>query len=105
MTPSVEFPIEPVVISIFIGYMYYYMVDRDDILSWTTIKLGCISGFVLSTFGVLYGLVMANAFTLQEFVESSLIIGVQSMVVAIVLVIIGGYLAIVIKQLLINIKR
>lgn len=105
MTPSVEFPIEAVVISIFIGYMYYYMVDRDDVLSWTSIILGCISGFVLSTFGVLYGLVTANAFTFQEFVESSLIIGVQSMVVAIVLVIIGGYLAITIKQFLINLKR
>ena len=105
MDMIVEFPIESVVISIFIGYMYYYITNREDILSWTTIKIGCISGFVLASAAILYALITANAFTVEEFIESSLIIGVPSVVIAIVLVVIGGYSAIAVKSLLRNFKR
>ena len=81
------------------------MTDDEDIISWTTIKIGCISGFTLASAAVLYGLVTANAFSVNEFVESSLIIGTQSMVVAIVLVVIGGYYALMVKNLLRNFNR
>ena len=107
MDLTVEFPIECVVISIFIGYMYYYMVDADyqDIFSLTSVKIGCISGFTLSTIAVLYGLISANVFTLSDFIESSVCIGIQAMFVGIVLVVIGGLFAVTVKRILSKFKR
>ena len=54
-----------VLISIFIGYLCFYLYQRSytSIISWTSIKLGCISGFTLSTIAVFVGLISSNAFT------------------------------------------
>ena len=47
MVSDVEFPIECVIISIFVGYMYYYLHDADyhEILSCTSIKIGFFSDY------------------------------------------------------------
>ena len=55
MVSDVGFPIEYVIISVFIGYMYYFLKDVDyhEILSWTSIKIGCISGLLLAILAVI----------------------------------------------------
>ncbi len=85
MVSDVSFPIEYVIISIFIGYMYYYLeyVDYHEILSWTSIKIGFISGLLLATIAVLVGLLKFNAFSLDNFFLSIVILGIPSMIIAI----------------------
>ena len=107
MVAEVEFPLEYVIVSIFIGYMYYYLTDVDyhEILSWTTIKIGCISGLLLAIIVVLVGLLRANAFSWDTLFESVVVFGTFSIIVAILLVIIGGYFAVTVKRILKNFNR
>ena len=107
MVSNIEFPLEYIIISIFIGYMYYYLKDRDyhDILSWSTIKIGFISGLLLAILAVLVGLLNANAFAWDDFFLSVVTLGIPSIIVAIILVVIGGYLAVAVKRVLQNINR
>lgn len=107
MVSDVGFPIECVIISIFIGYMYYYLhiADYHEILSWTTIKIGCISGLLLAILAILLGLLESNAFSWDDFFVSVVIFGIPSMIFAILLVMIGGYLAVTVKRILRNTKR
>ena len=102
MVSNVGFPIEYVIISIFIGYMYYYLVDVDynEILSLTAIKIGCISGLLLAILAILVGLLDSNVFSWDDFFISVLILGIPSMIIAILLVMIGGYFAITVKRIL-----
>jgi hypothetical protein len=95
-----------VILSLFIGYLYFYLSQTEykDILSWTSIKLGCISGFTLSTIAVFVGLISSNAFTLDDFIFSSIIFGIQCMVIGVILVMIGGVFAITVKRILSNLK-
>ncbi len=95
------------IISLFIGYLYFYLSQTDykDIISWTSIKLGCISGFILSTIAVFVGLISSNAFTVNEFILSSIEIGIQCMVIGVILVMIGGVFAITVKRILSNFKH
>ena len=69
MVSDIGFPIEYVIISIFLGYMYYYLkeVNYHEILSWTSIKIGCISGLLSATLAVLVGLLEYNAFSWMIF--------------------------------------
>ena len=64
-----EFPIECVIISIFVGYMYYYLHDADyhEILSCTSIKIGFFSGLLLAILAILVGLLESNAFSWDDF--------------------------------------
>ena len=107
MVSNVEFPLEYVLISIFIGYMYYYLndVDYHEIFSWTTIKIGCISGLILAIITVLVGLLGANAFSWGNFFQSVVVLGTFSIIVAILLVIIGGCLAVSVKRILQNFRH
>lgn len=102
----VEIPLHYVIISIFIGYMYFYIFSSDyrDLLSLKTAVIGCVSGFSLSTIAVLFGLINANAFSLNEFVDTTMIIGILNMVMGVVLVMVGGTCAITVKRTLKNIK-
>ncbi len=107
MDLQVEIPLQYVIISLFIGYLYFYLYQRsyNSIISWTSIKLGCISGFTLSTITVFVGLISSNAFTLNEFIVSSIVIGIQSIVIGVILVMMGGVFAITVKQILSNLKH
>ena len=107
MVSDVGFPIEYVIISVFIGYMYYFLKDVDyhEILSWTSIKIGCISGLLLAILAVLVGLLKFNAFSWDNFFLSIIILGIPSMIIAILLVMIGGYFAVTVKRILGNLKR
>lgn len=69
MVSDIGFPIECVIISIFIGYIYYYLHDADyhEILSWTSIKIGCVSGLLLFILAILVGLLESNAFSWDNF--------------------------------------
>jgi hypothetical protein len=102
MDTNINIPLNYVIISIFFGYLYFYLADVGyrDILSLTSVKLGCISGFILSTLAVLIGLLEANAFTLNEFIESSIFIGILGMIMGVVLVMIGGLFAVTVKNIL-----
>jgi hypothetical protein len=107
MVSTVEFPLEYVIISIFIGYMYYYLndVDYHEIISWITLKIGFISGLILAIIVVLVGLLRANAFSWGNFFQSVVVLGIFSIIVAIILVIMGGYLAVSVKRILQNFNR
>jgi hypothetical protein len=107
MVAEVEFPLQYIILSIFIGYMYYYLKDGDyhEILSWTTIKIGCISGLLLAIIAVLVGLLSANAFSWDNFFQSVVVLGIPSIIISIILVIMGGYLAVSIKRILNNFNR
>jgi hypothetical protein len=107
MVSNVEFQLEYVIISIFIGYMYYYLNDvgYDEIISWNSIKIGCISGLLLAVIVVLIGLLKANAFTWDNFLQSVVVLGILSIIVSILLVIMGGYLAVSVKRILQNFNR
>jgi hypothetical protein len=107
MVSDVSFPIEYVIISILIGYLYYYLKDVDyhEILSWTSIKIGCISGLLFGTLAVLVGLLESNVFSWDNFFLSIIILGIPSMIIAILLVMIGGYFAVTVKRILGTLKR
>ena len=107
MVSNIEFPLEYIIISIFIGYMYYYLIDVDyhEILSWTTIKIGCISGLFLTILAVLVGLLDANVFSWDDFFLSVVILGIPCIIIAILLVVIGVYFAVTVKRILQNLKR
>jgi hypothetical protein len=107
MDLQVEIPLQYVIISLFIGYLYFYLsqTSYSSIISWSSIKLGCISGFILSTIAVFVGLISSNAFTWNEFIMSSIEIGIQSMVLGVILVMIGGVFAITVKRILSKYKR
>jgi hypothetical protein len=105
MDLQVEIPLHYVIISLFIGYLYFYLHPRSysSIISWISIKLGCISGFTLST--VFVGLISSNALTLDEFIWSSILLGIQCMVIGVILVMIGEVFAITVKRILSKFKR
>ena len=107
MVSNIEFPLGYVLISLFIGYMYYYLIDVDyhEILSGTTIKIGCISGLLLAIIVVLVGLLSANAFSWDDFFFSVVLLGILSMIISILLVVIGGYFAVSVKRTLQNFNR
>ena len=107
MDLQVEIPLQYVIISIFVGYLYFYISKKEynDILSWISIELGCISGFILATIAVFVGLISSNVFTLDDFVMSSIILGIQCMVVGVILVMVGGVFAVTVKRILSNLKR
>ncbi|MBZ2166846.1 hypothetical protein [Methanobacterium spitsbergense] len=67
--------------------------------------MGCISGFTLSTIAVFIGLIISNAFTLNEFILSSIEIGILGMMIGVILVMIGGVFAITVKRILSKFKR
>jgi hypothetical protein len=104
---DLEIPLYYVLISIFIGYMYFYLyqLDYQDILSKTSLLIGSISGFILSSIAVLVGLVTNNAFSFGMFVETSIMIGIQAGLAGIVLVMMGGICAITVKCLFERIKK
>ncbi len=106
MDLQVEIPLHYVIISLFIGYLYFYLSPRsyNSIISWISIKLGCISGFTLSTIAVFVGLISSNALTLNEFIWSSILLGIQCMVIGVILVMIGGVFANTVKQILSKFK-
>jgi hypothetical protein len=107
MDLKVEIPLHYVIISLFIGYLYFYLYQTGykRIISWTSFKLGCISGFTLSTIAVFVGLISSNAFTWDEFISSSIEIGIQCMVIGVILVMVGGVFAITVKRILSNFKH
>jgi hypothetical protein len=103
----IEIPLNYVLISIFLGYMYFYLypLNYRDIVSKKSIIIGFISGFILSSIAVLVGLVTTSAFSLEMFVETSIIIGIQAGIVSIVLFMLGGICALTIKGLFERIKK
>jgi len=102
----VEIPLYYVIISLFIGYMYFYLYSEnyDEILSWKSVVIGCVSGFSLSTIAVLVGLLNAHVLTMYEFVDNSMTMGIISMFIGIILVLVGGTCAITVKRTLIKIN-
>jgi hypothetical protein len=107
MDTNIEIPVSYNVISIFIGYLYFYLspLDYKDILTIKTVKLGLLSGLILSFIIILAGLISGNALTLDNFIVSMVLFGVPCIVMDLVLVMVGGLCALTIKNLLKKIHR
>ena len=106
MDTNIGIPVIYNIISVFIGYMYFYLspLDYDDILTIKTVKVGLLSGLILSTIIILTGLIGGNALTLDNFIVSLVLIGAPSIVMDLVLVMVGGLCALTIKNLLKKIR-
>lgn len=104
MVSNIGIPIEYVIISLFIGYLYYYLTDVEyrEILSWTSLKIGSISGLLLAVLAGLIGLMSANVFSWDDFFVLMIFVGIPCMIIATLLVIMGGYFAITTKRILNN---
>jgi hypothetical protein len=101
MDGSIEMPIGYVVISIFIGYMYYFLKSDNykDVISFKSIKVGIVSGVLISLIVIFVGLIEANSLDLDNFLVS-LILVVFGIIFSIFFVLIGGLLGIAIKRIL-----
>ena len=107
MDTNIGIPVSYNIISIFIGYMYFYLspLDYNDIFTIKTVKVGLLSGLILSIIIILTGLIGGNVLTLDNFIVSMVLFGVPSIVMDLVLVMVGGLCALTIKNLLIKIRR
>lgn len=107
MDTNIGIPVSYNIISIFIGYMYFYLspLDYNDILTIKTVKVGLLSGLILSIIIILTGLIGGNALTLDNFIVSMVLLGVPGIVMDLVLVMVGGLCALTIKNLFIKIRR
>lgn len=101
MDTSFEIPIGAVIISIFIGYMYHYLKSDDykDVISLKSLIIGTISGFLISLVVILVSLINANSLDLASFLTSIILI-IYSIFISISLVVVGGVLAVAIKNII-----
>lgn len=106
MSTSIEIPINYTLISIFIGYMYHYLQSNDygDVISLKTVKIGIISGGLISVTLIIISLLSANSLNIPSFL-TSLIIVVFGMIVSIISVVIGGISGIAVKRIISNRRR
>ena len=107
MDTNIGIPVNYNLIAIFIGYMYFYLstLDFKDVLTIKTVKVGLLSGLILSIIIIFTGLIIGDALTLDNFLVSLVLFGVPSLVMDLILVMVGGLCALTIKNLLIKIRR
>ena len=101
MDGLIEIPIGYVVISIFIGYMYYYLNSDNykDVISFKSVEVGIVSGVLISLIVILVSLIEANSLDLGNFLVSLILI-VYGIIFSIFFVLIGGLLGVAIKRIL-----
>ena len=100
---NIEFPVNYVVISIFIGYMYHYLQSEyyNDVISLKSVKVGIVSGFLISSTIIVVSLITTNSLDLINVLGSMMVL-VLGIIISIVVVLIGGLLAITVKKIIIS---
>ncbi|HSP86725.1 MAG TPA: hypothetical protein VLN45_01215 [Ignavibacteriaceae bacterium] len=101
MNTSIEIPIGAVIISIFIGYMYHYLKSKDykDVISLKSVIVGIISGFLISITVIIISLINTQLWDISGLLTSSILV-IFGIIFSIGFVVIGGFMAILIKKVL-----
>lgn len=102
MEMLLEVPINSVVASVFIGYMYHYLKSNDymDVISLKSLEIGAISGFVISTMTIIVTFITHTFFNIIGLLTASILI-IPSIILSIMLVVVGGLSAITVKNIII----
>jgi len=104
---EISIPVNTIIISIFIGYMYHYLKSDCymDVISFKSLILGVISGFLIIFITLILTLINTPFFNISDILLFFSILIIESIGFSIVLVVVGGLLAIPIKNFIISYKQ
>jgi len=103
---EISIPINTIIISIFIGYMYHYLKSDCymDVISFKSLILGVIAGFLIIFITLILTLINTPFFNIS-YIPIYYILIIETIGLSIVLVVVGGLLAIPIKNFIISYKQ
>jgi len=104
---EISIPVNTIIISIFIGYIYHYLKSDCymDVISFKSLLLGVISGFLIIFITLILTLINTPFFNISDILLFFSILIIESIGFSIVLVVVGGLLAIPIKNFIISYKQ